>query len=238
MTAQENSRFMNDDFKGTNMTTSLNSTKDFKPAAIGILRGIEGSFFGELMQASFSAGLQAMEVTINTPDAERIVAANRHLVPENAFLGMGTVRDIEEAKIARDAGAMFLVTPNLNTEVIEFAVKHEIPIVAGALTPTEVYTAWQAGADMVKVFPCNAMGGPRYIRDLLGPFDVLKLAAVGGVTLDNLGAYFAAGASSVGVSTALFGQRALKERNLTLLTDNVNNFMERCHSFSTKMKTS
>jgi 2-dehydro-3-deoxyphosphogluconate aldolase/(4S)-4-hydroxy-2-oxoglutarate aldolase len=219
------------------MTTYSNSTKNFAPAVIGILRGIEKSFFGELMQASFSAGLQALEVTINTPDAGRIVAESRHLVPENAFLGMGTVRNIDEVKIAKDAGAMFIVTPNLNTGVIEFAVKHDIPIVAGALTPTEVYTAWQAGADMIKVFPCSALGGPRYIVDLLGPFDDLKLAAVGGVTLENVEQYFAAGAASVGVSTALFGKRALKEKNLTLLTYNVNHFMERCNSVSTKMKT-
>jgi 2-dehydro-3-deoxyphosphogluconate aldolase/(4S)-4-hydroxy-2-oxoglutarate aldolase len=217
------------------MTISPKSTKRFDPTVIGILRGVEKGFFGELMQTSFNAGLQALEVTINTPDAARIVSENRHLVPENAFLGMGTVRNIEEAKIARDAGSMFFVTPNLNTEVIEFAVKQDIPIVAGALTPTEVYTAWQAGADMVKVFPCGAMGGARYIRDLLGPFDDLKLAAVGGVTLENLGEYFAAGAASVGVSSALFGQRALQEKNLTLLADNVTNFIERCRSFSTKI---
>lgn len=210
------------------MTNSAKSTRNFNPTAIGILRGVERSFFGELMQTSFSAGLQALEVTINTPDAARIVSENRHLVPENAFLGMGTVRNIEEAKIAWDAGAMFFVTPNLNTKVIEFAVKQEIPIVAGALTPTEVYTAWQAGADLVKVFPCGAMGGPRYIRDLLGPFDDLKLAAVGGVTFENLGEYFAAGAVSVGVSSALFGQRALQDKDLTLLAENVMNFMERC----------
>ncbi len=204
----------------------------FDPSVIGILRGIDSIFFGELMQASFNEGLRALEVTVNTPGAEQILATHRHLVPENAFLGMGTVRTLEEAKMAQGAGAMFFVTPNLDTQVIDFAVQHEIPIVVGGLTPTEVFTAWQAGADMVKVFPCGAMGGPQYIRQLLGPFDDLKLAAVGGVNLENLADYFAAGVAAVGVSSALFGQQALVEKNLSLLTDNVKHFIEKCYSFT------
>lgn len=202
----------------------------FNPTVIGILRGIDKVFFGELMHASFSMGLRALEVTMNTPGAEEIVASQRHLVPENAFLGMGTVRNVEEARMAQGAGAMFFVTPNLDTQVIEFAVKNQIPIIAGALTPTEVYTAWRAGADMVKVFPCSALGGPQYIRQLLGPFDDLKLAAVGGVNAENLRDYFAAGSAAVGVSSSLFGTQALKEKNLSMLTDNVKNFIEQCHS--------
>jgi 2-dehydro-3-deoxyphosphogluconate aldolase/(4S)-4-hydroxy-2-oxoglutarate aldolase len=145
---------------------------------------------------------------------------------------MGTVRNVEEARMARGAGAMFFVTPNLDIQVIEFAAKHAIPIVVGGLTPTEVYTAWRAGADMVKVFPCSAMGGPQYIRQLLGPFDDLKLAAVGGVNSKNLADYFAAGATAVGVSTALFGKQALAEKNLSMLTDNVKHFIETCRSIT------
>lgn len=204
----------------------------FDPTVIGILRGIDRQFFGELMQASFAEGLRAIEVTVNTPDAEKIVAANRHLVPDNAFLGMGTVRTIEEAKMARDAGAMFFVTPNLDTQVIDYAVKNEIPIIAGALTPTEIYTAWQAGAAMVKVFPCSAMGGPQYIRQLLGPFDDLKLAAVGGVNAGNLAEYFTAGVAAVGVSTALFGKQVLAEKNLPEVAENVKQFMETIYSIT------
>lgn len=207
------------------MITS-HTTRAFNPSVIGILRGVDDVFFHELMLVSFWQGLNALEITVNTPGAAKIVSANRHRVPENKFLGMGTVRTLDEAQMALDAGAMFLVTPNLNTQVIEFSVKHEIPIVAGSLTPTEVNTAWLAGADMVKVFPCSAMGGPDYLRQLLGPFNEIKLAAVGGVTKENMGDYFAAGAVSVGVGSALFGQKALKEKNISLLTDNVKNFIE------------
>lgn len=195
---------------------------------IGILRGVEGDFFGEVMQISFAAGLTAMEVTMNTPDAEKIVAEYRPAVPSGKLLGMGTIRNLEEARRAVAAGAMFLVTPNLDLSVIEYAKAETIPIVAGALTPTEVYTAWAAGADLVKVFPCGAMGGPQYIKDLLGPFDHLRLVAVGGVSLANLPDYFAAGAAAVGVSTSLFGAKALREKDLSQIGHNVKIFIEHC----------
>ena len=203
---------------------------EFEVPVIGILRGVEGGFFGEVMQASFAAGLVAMEVTMNTPGAEEIVRKYRPVVPNGKLLGMGTIRNLDEARRAVDAGAMFLVTPNLDTRVIEFARKAGVPIVAGALTPTEVYAAWSAGADLVKVFPCGAMGGPRYIKDLLGPFDHIRLAAVGGVSLANLPEYFGAGAAAVGVSSSLFGGEALREKNLDLLGQNVKNFIEHCRS--------
>ena len=195
---------------------------------IGILRGVEGDFFGEVMQISFAAGLTAMEVTMNTPDAEKIVAEYRPAVPSGKLLGMGTIRNLEEAQRAVGAGAMFLVTPTLVLEVIEYAKSEGIPIVAGALTPTEVYGAWTAGADLVKVFPCGAMGGPQYLKDLLGPFDHLRLVAVGGVSLANLAEYFAAGAAAVGVSTSLFGTKALREKDLAHIGQNVKNFIEHC----------
>ena len=201
---------------------------ELKVPVIGILRGIEGDFFGEVMQISFAAGLTAMEVTMNTPGAEKIVGEYRSAVPGSKLLGMGTIRTLEEARRGVGAGAMFLVTPNLDTAVIEYAKKEGVPIVAGALTPTEVYTAWSAGADLVKVFPCGAMGGPQYLKDLLGPFDHLRLAAVGGVSLANLSEYFEAGAAAVGVSTSLFGGKALREKNLPQIGENVKNFIEHC----------
>ena len=197
---------------------------------IGILRGVEGDFFGEVMQISFAAGLTAMEVTMNTPEAEEIVREYRPAVPSGKLLGMGTIRNLAEARRAVAAGAMFLVTPNLDLGVIKYAKAEGIPIVAGALTPTEVYAAWSAGADLVKVFPCGAMGGPQYIKNLLGPFDHLRLAAVGGVSLANLPEYFAAGAAAVGVSTSLFGTKALREKDLGQIGQNVKNFIEHCPS--------
>ena len=201
---------------------------ELKVPVIGILRGVESDFFGEVMQISFAAGLTALEVTMNTPNAEEMVGEYRSAVPDGKLLGMGTIRNLEEARRGVAAGAMFLVTPNLDLKVIEYAREEGIPIVTGALTPTEGYTAWAAGADLIKVFPCGAMGGAQYLKDLLGPFDQLKLVAVGGVNLANLTEYFAAGATAVGVSTSLFGAKALREKNLDQIGENVKIFIEHC----------
>jgi 2-dehydro-3-deoxyphosphogluconate aldolase/(4S)-4-hydroxy-2-oxoglutarate aldolase len=196
--------------------------------AVGILRGVESGFFGELMQASFSSGLQAIEVTMNTDEAERIVKRHRPKVPPGKYLGMGTIRNLDEAKGAVEAGAMFLVSPNLDLGVVEYARSRGIPIVAGALSPTEVYAAWSAGADMIKVFPCQALGGPTYIRELAGPFEQMDLVAVGGVSISNCRKYLDAGAKAVGVSTALFGQEALEQKDVRALARNVRDFVQCC----------
>jgi len=154
---------------------------------IGILRGIGGDVFGPLMQASFSAGLQAIEVTMNTPGAEEIIAGSRDNVPAGKYLGMGTVRNITEAERAYDAGA-----------------------------------------SMVKVFPCRALGGPQYIRELHGPFDYIPLVAVGGVTIENVSEYLQAGAKAAGVGISLFGAQAVAAEDWKAVGKNVERFIQRC----------
>jgi 2-dehydro-3-deoxyphosphogluconate aldolase / (4S)-4-hydroxy-2-oxoglutarate aldolase len=191
---------------------------------IGILRGVESSFFQEAAATAFDGGLQAIEVTMNTPGALQIIESYRKSIETGQYLGVGTICTVEDARRAIDAGAMFLVTPQFSYDVVAYAVEQGVPIVAGGLTPTEIYDAWKAGAYMVKVFPCGAMGGPGYIKDLRGPFDSLPLAAVGGVSFDNLQDYFEAGVQAVGVSTALFGKEALVNRDLTSLGRNVRKF--------------
>jgi 2-dehydro-3-deoxyphosphogluconate aldolase/(4S)-4-hydroxy-2-oxoglutarate aldolase len=194
---------------------------------VGILRGVDSGSFRSLMDTSFAAGLEALEITMNTEDALQIVSRHRPAVPQGKLLGMGTICNLEEARSAVAAGAMFLVTPNTDTRVIEYARANAVPVIAGALTPTEVHAAWSAGADMVKVFPCRAFG-PSYIRELLGPFDAIPLVAVGGVDLDNVGEYFAAGARAVAASTSLFGRTALRDRDLDGIARNVARFIALC----------
>jgi len=194
---------------------------------IGILRGVDEAFFPDLMTAAFDAGLQAMEVTMNTAGAERIVGKNISRVPKGNFLGIGTVRTTEEAKRALDSGAGFIVTPNTDVRVIEYARGRNVPVIAGAFSPTEVYTAWSGGAQMVKVFPCGLLGPP-YIRELRGPFDDIDLVAVGGVTRENLREYFDAGVRAVGASSALFGKTSVREKDLKKLSEHVRKFVEAC----------
>lgn len=189
---------------------------------VGILRGIEADFFPQLLDAAFRAGLQAIEVTMNTPGCAEMIRQNRHLVPEGRYLGIGTVRNLQEAQQAISAGAMFLVSPNTDVEVIAYARKHDVPIVAGAYTPTEVYQAWSAGAELVKVFPCP---GPNYIKDLLGPMDDVRLVAVGGVKRENLTEYLDAGAEAVGVGNSLFGEDALRHKDAALIFQRVSEYL-------------
>ena len=193
---------------------------------IGILRGISFDFFGDVMASSFDAGLQAIEVTFNTDRAEEIISAHRKHLPPGKMLGMGTIRNMEEARKAIIAGAMFIVTPNTAPKVIVYATSQKVPVIAGGFTPTEVYSAWAAGAAMVKVFPCG-MFGPQYIRDLHGPFEQIPLAAVGGVNLENVKTYFDAGAAAVGVGTTLFGRDALKIRSIEAIHKNVRSFLDK-----------
>ena len=195
------------------------------PPVIGILRGISADFFGPLMDAAFEAGLQAIEVTLNTAHAETIIAAQRPRVPEGRLLGMGTIYNLDGAKRALDAGAMFLVTPNTDERVIDYAQSRNIPVVAGALTPTEVYRAWACGAALIKVFPCTQLG-PEYIRNLRGPFDEIPLAAVGGVTRENARAFLDAGADAVGVGSSLFGRDAVARQQTSDVRANVRSFLE------------
>ncbi|MBI5664918.1 MAG: bifunctional 4-hydroxy-2-oxoglutarate aldolase/2-dehydro-3-deoxy-phosphogluconate aldolase [Nitrospirae bacterium] len=194
---------------------------------IGILRGVEAAYFQNIMDTSFASGLQAIEITMNTDRAVEIVSSNRASVPSGKLLGMGTICNLAEAEMAIDAGAMFLVTPNTDTAVIDYAVSKSVPVISGALTPTEVYTAWSAGADMVKVFPCRPFG-PEYIRELRGPFDHIPMVAVGGVDPGNIIEYFAAGAKAVGASASLFGRKALMEHDLDEIARNVKKFIALC----------
>ena len=190
---------------------------------IGILRGVEPDFFPSLLHASFQAGLQAVEVTMNTPGAPEMLQQNMHLVPDGCLLGMGTVCNLEEAKVAIEAGAMFLVTPNTDVDVIAYAKQQGVPIVAGALTPTEVYQAYSTGADMVKVFPCP---GPKYIQDLLGPMQYVPLVAVGGVKQDNLKQFLSAGAVAVGVGNSLFGDKALSSKDAEMVGRHISEYLK------------
>ncbi len=191
---------------------------------IGILRGVKKKFFQCIVAHSFDVGLQAIEVTMNTEGALDMVTSSRGSVKKGQLLGMGTICTLLDAQKAIEAGAMFLVTPMYSAEVIEYGKAHNIPVICGALTPTEIFNAWQAGASMIKVFPCQALGGAHYIKQLRGPFNDIPLMAVGGVSSNTIGEYFKAGANAIGVSTALFGTQALKEQNLELVIENIKEF--------------
>lgn len=171
---------------------------------VGILRGVPKRSVLSVVNASFDGGLKCIEITLNTPGAPDLIAMAVKERRPDVFIGAGTVLTREACEQAIDAGARFIVAPNTNADVIAVCKKRSIPVFPGALTPTEIFSAWNAGAFMVKVFPVSTLGGPAYIKELRGPFGSGGILACGGVTLENLHAYFAAGANGIAIGGGIF----------------------------------
>jgi 2-dehydro-3-deoxyphosphogluconate aldolase/(4S)-4-hydroxy-2-oxoglutarate aldolase len=147
-------------------------------------------------------GIRFIEITIDSEDAESFLRSTKQHETDQATFGAGTLTTLALAKKAIFAGAKFLVTPNFNPEVIRFARDHELPIFSGAMTPTEVFAAHEAGAHAVKLFPAGALG-PQYLKELRGPFPDIPILATGGIGLSNAALFFEAGATAIGVGSAL-----------------------------------
>ena len=179
------------------MLETLKSTK-----IIAIVRGLPFEHAFNVAQALEAAGVRLLEVTLNTPDALKILSSWRENSP-GMHIGAGTVVTPLDAKRALEAGAQFLVTPNLDEAVIEHARAQNVPIFPGALTPSEIVRAHLAGATAVKVFPVSALGGPRYITEVRAPLSHIPLIAVGGVNAQNARAYLDAGCVGLGVGSSL-----------------------------------
>lgn len=162
-------------------------------------------------QAVSHGGIPVVEITMTIPGAIELIAEVAKNDPD-LVVGAGTLFDLDTAQKCLDAGAKFLTSPGLDVPLIEFAHKKEVTVLAGALTPTEVTTAWKAGADFVKVFPCSLVGGDRYIRALKGPFRHVPLVAAGGVNQVTAASYILAGASAIGVGGELVPEEAIRLR--------------------------
>jgi 2-dehydro-3-deoxyphosphogluconate aldolase/(4S)-4-hydroxy-2-oxoglutarate aldolase len=138
---------------------------------------------------------------------------------ERALIGVGTVLDAKQAQACLDAGARFVVSPGLDLPTIELVRSRSVPMLPGALTPTEVITAWKAGADVVKIFPCSAMGGAKYLKALKSPLPQVKLLPTGGVNASTAHEYLAAGAAALGIGSELVDASALAAGKLSLITE-------------------
>ncbi|MCP2329290.1 2-dehydro-3-deoxyphosphogluconate aldolase/(4S)-4-hydroxy-2-oxoglutarate aldolase [Hamadaea flava] len=182
------------------------------PSAEGAVR------VGEILAG---AGLSAVEITLTTPGALSAISELRAAVAGSCLVGAGSVRTPEQAMSAREAGAEFLVTPTVRPAVLAAT---ELPVVCGALTPTEIETAADCGAALVKVFPASAFG-PGYLRELLAPMPELRLAPTGGVTPESVAEYAAAGAVAVGVGSALVDARLVAAGAWDVLRDRAARFM-------------
>jgi len=163
------------------------------------------------IEAIYRGGIRSAEITMTVPGAIKALEKVADLFGDKIVLGAGTVLDPETARICMLAGAQFFVTPSLKIATIEMANRYSKVICPGALTPTEVLTAWEAGADIVKVFPCGNVGGPKYIKALKGPFPHIEMVPTGGVNLETAGEFLKAGACAVAVGGELVDAKLIKE---------------------------
>jgi len=175
---------------------------------VAVIRASDSAQLMDVVSALAAGGVTCTEVTMTTPNALEVIAEAAKNFAGKCVIGVGTVLDAETARAAILAGAEFVVSPILNLGVIEICRRYSKAVVPGAFTPTEIVTAWQAGADLVKVFPATKLG-PEFFKDMKGPLPQIKLTPTGGVNLDNAAAFIKAGAVALGVGSSLVSKKAL-----------------------------
>lgn len=196
-----------------------------KKPILGILRGVEADIIEPLIEAVISAGLETLEITMNTVHAPEIINKAKKVCGNRLALGAGTVLTKQDLMSALGSGASFIVMPVLVNDIVEYCVNNKIPVFPGALTPQEIYQAYEAGATMVKVFPAKLFG-PEYFRELKGPFNNIELLACSGVTPENLRDYFASGASAISFGASVFRKDWLAKGDFKAITRTVKKFID------------
>jgi 2-dehydro-3-deoxyphosphogluconate aldolase/(4S)-4-hydroxy-2-oxoglutarate aldolase len=176
---------------------------------IAIIRGFNAEQAGKTVRALSLGGIRFVEVTMNTPGATGMIADWRSEFNETMYIGAGTVIDLGMAKEAIAAGAQFIVTPNTDAEVIEYALSRDIEVFPGAFTPTEIVHAWKLGARAVKLFPMASLG-LQYLKEIRGPLDHIRLIPTGGVNLNNMADFIQAGAFACGLGSHLINKSLIQ----------------------------
>ena len=195
---------------------------------VGIIPVVRAQSVDEAMMAIDAireGGVSLLEITMTVPGAVGLIEKLSQRYGSEALVGAGTVLDGETARACIQAGAQFVVSPSLNLETIEVCRRHDVAVLPGALTPTEVVQAWSAGADFVKVFPAGAVGGASYIRSLKAPLPQIELVPTGGVSLKTAADFIKAGASALGVGADLVDLKALREGQQQIITERARAFV-------------
>jgi 2-dehydro-3-deoxyphosphogluconate aldolase/(4S)-4-hydroxy-2-oxoglutarate aldolase len=195
----------------------------------GVIPVVRATSADEAMRAIDAireGGISLLEITMTVPGAIGLIEQVATRLGKDAVVGAGTVLDDETARACIQSGAQFIVSPSLNPATIECCRQHGVAVMPGALTPTEVVTAWNAGADFVKVFPAGAVGGASYIKALKAPLPQIELVPTGGVSLKTAADFIRAGASALGVGTDLVDIKAIREGRSSVITERAKQFVE------------
>ena len=205
------------------MGSMLNELLEHK--IVAILRGIEDGRADDTARALIDGGIKLMEITMNTDGASAMIYRWREKFGDDAHIGAGTVIDAKKAEEAVAAGAQFLISPNLDEEVIAYGKERGIAVWPGVMTPTEIVKAMKAGADAVKLFPMGTLG-VSYLKEIRGPLQDIPILATGGVDLHNIGEYFRAGANAVGMGGKLVNMEWVKEGRFDAIADRARAFVD------------
>jgi 2-dehydro-3-deoxyphosphogluconate aldolase / (4S)-4-hydroxy-2-oxoglutarate aldolase len=192
---------------------------------VAVIRAESPDLLADVAEALLAGGVEVMEVTFTVPRATQVLETVAGKLGDRILLGAGTVLDPETARIALLSGAQFIVSPAVNTDVIELCRRYSKLAMPGAFTPTEVLTAWQAGADIVKIFP-SEITGPRYLKALRGPLPQVRLMPTGGVNLDTAVDYLQAGACALGIGTSLIEPQAVATGDLKRIESLARQYVE------------
>lgn len=200
-------------------------TEDYP--VLGILRGIQEKDILPLSEIFVKTGLRHVEITMNTRGATNLIDMMIKASSGKLMVGAGTVLNEDQLEEALQAGARFIVSPSTRESIVKRCVSMGIPVFPGALTPTEVHLAWEMGATMVKLFP-SGMYGPGYIKALKGPFDSLKIMAVGGINEQTVSKYFLHGADAVAFGAGVVRPNLLEEGRFDLIEEKIRFFLDQC----------
>ena len=187
--------------------------------AVAIIRLADSTKLIRVCEAIFEGGVKSIEITMTVPNAISVIKESVKKLGDQMLIGVGSVLNAETAMKAIDAGANYVVSPIFKKEIIEVAHKNDVPALPGCFTPSEIQTAFETGADIIKIFPADVLG-MAFFKSILAPMPHLKLMPTGGVTLTNAGDWIKAGACAVGIGTALLDKNAIAQENYKLLTNN------------------
>lgn len=193
---------------------------------VPVIRAASADEAMRVIDAIRAGGVNVLEITMTVPGAIRVIEKVVEQCGKDALVGAGTVLDPETARACILAGAQFIVSPALNLETIRLCRRYGVAVMPGALTPTEVVTAWEAGADFVKVFPCNSVGGASYIKSLKAPLPQIDLIPTGGVSLKTAADFIKAGSAALGVGADLVDTKAIADGNAAAVTEKAKQFVE------------
>ena len=212
------------------MSSHENLQRVLDSGIVAVIRADSGETLADVAEALLAGGVEVMEVTFTVPDAVEVIKEVKRRIGDRILLGAGTVLDSETARTAILAGAEFIVSPSTDVKVIEMCKRYDKIVTPGVFTPTEVVTAWQAGADIVKVFPAD-IGGPSHLKALKGPLPQVKIMPTGGVDLTTAEDFLKAGACALGVGGALVEKDAVERRDMDRITSLAKQYVEIVRNF-------